>query len=102
MRRCLQDGDWEIKWQALKAATKAGCAAGCADLLAQQIDFAKDAKGKSTYFEKALLAALKAAGPAIKPFVDSILSRAMMPEPKRQDIDAADSDFDDDEDAWNA
>ena len=86
VRACLATGDWELVWHALKAAKKIGSAAECADLIVDKIAGIQVVpSAKRTYYMKALEAAGTAAGGAMKPHMDFLLSLALRPEPNFDD-----------------
>jgi hypothetical protein len=88
------NSDWQITWHALRAAKKVGCASSCTDLFVGLIDVVHTVPtSKQTYFERALVAAIGAAGDdAMKPHVDAILRRALIPEKRFDPDDSDDSD----------
>lgn len=93
-----QGVDWEVTWHALKAAKKVGCAASCADLLVDLLDAVHLVpSAKMTYFERALQTVIEAAGAAMAPHVNAILSRTLTPvkefDPNDSDQEAADAEF---------
>lgn len=78
LRSALADGDWEIKWQALKAIKKVGAAVPCADLYINVIDELENTpEVKHRQIEKAVDAVIGAAGSAMAPHVDEFLRRAL-------------------------
>ena len=92
VRDCLEAFDWGTVWHALKAAKKIACAGECAALIAAKIDCVQTVpSGKRSYYIKALEAAAIAAGSSMKPHMEEILQRALLPE---QEPRWDDDDFD--------